>query len=115
MTKYITAFALAVFLVVGCATKNNIVGRSLMTTDVTVDGAMQGWATWVVAKKATLEQDNQVRLAYTKYQIAFGQALELYKVYYKTNDKSALDQADALLTAASQAVLNTITTLKGLK
>lgn len=104
---------LALALLVGCAT--DPIGKSLMSTDVTVDGAMQGWATWVAMGKTTLTQEAQVKEVYVKYQASFDTALSLYKVYYQTKDKTILEKADAILQAASQEVLNLITKFKEVK
>lgn len=92
-------------LLVGCATMTTTAGKLLSSTAITVDGAMQGWAMWVAEGQATMEQGVQVKQAYVKYQASMKVAKAAYGTLVLNGDKSAWDQASAVLQANETALL----------
>lgn len=58
-------------IITGCgSTPNTKTTKVVGTVTTTVDAAMNGWGAYVRSGKATIEQRNDVRNAYLKYQAA---------------------------------------------
>lgn len=96
--KNIVPFIALAFLL-GCASVQTNAGKLLATTAVTVDGSMQGWATWVNLNQATPDQETKVRDAYSKYQASMTVAKKAYNTLVTTGDQSAWLQASTVLEA----------------
>jgi hypothetical protein len=96
---YLTIISLGILLgfLAGCATSTGIAGKSIVTATVTVDKAMQGWATWVVINNLPQEKQESVKNAYIKYQ----NTMKVVKVAYTdlalSKDRTAWDNAEKLL------------------
>lgn len=111
------AFLLASLIgcVSGCATTQTTAGKLLASTAITVDGAMQGWATWVAAGQSNPQQEAQVKAAYQKYQASMALASSAYAALAAGGDKTAWETAANLLTANQNALLAIITSFQGAK
>jgi len=94
--------AVSVVLITGCAN----VGKSLATTAVTVDSAMQGWATYVALGNATEEQEAQVKTAYAKYQASMRIARDAYVAAATAGNKDLYTSAAEVLEANQFALLS---------
>lgn len=105
-------FIMVAFLT-GCTTFQGSAGKTLASTAQVVDSAMQGWATWVVLGKATTEQENKVRAAYTKYQYTMGAARNAYILLGQTGDKLPWEQASLVLTQCKQELLDMVAQFQG--
>jgi hypothetical protein len=92
------------FLPLGCQTQN-AAGKTISTVAVTVDGAMQGWAVWVVKGNTTQEQQAKVNSAYEKYQTAMAATSKVYAVVANNPDQSALTLALVSLDACKSELL----------
>jgi hypothetical protein len=105
-----TAITLAIglALLVGCTTFTNSAGKVLASSAMTVDAAMQGWATWVSMGKAGPTQETQVKAAYQKYQVAIQTATLAYQAAVVSGDQTAWKQAETVLTQTQSSVLNLI-------
>lgn len=76
----------------GCATTGgwqSVAGRFLATTATTVDGAMQGWAAYVVTSKTPDTNQAPVRQLYAEYQAVFAVATNAYVLAVSTGNQSA--------------------------
>ena len=86
-----TLFALAL---VGCAALGTgssfqtTAGKFLSSVAVTVDGAMKGWAIWVVDGHTTTQDEAQVKAVYTQYQFYMKVATNAYSLAVSTGDTS---------------------------
>lgn len=99
--------AIAALLFTGCHTQD-VPGRLLTTTVQTVDGAMQGWGSYVALGKATAEQETTVRAAYSKYQSAEAAAEAAYVASAKTGDASVWQRASDALRASQGALITLV-------
>ena len=95
----------------GCTTPQNSAGRSLATVTQTVDGAMQGWASWVALGQATAGDEAKVKAVYAKYQLAEQAAERAYLVYTKTGSADPWTAAAASLRASQTDLLNLVKSL----
>lgn len=103
----ITALVLSVFTH-GCAslTPYQAAGKTLASTAVTVDKAMQGWARWVVMQRANPASDKatlaaseaKVRVLYGNYQ----HAMEVARLAYAAMPEDS--QSTPAITSALTAV-----------
>lgn len=113
MRKYL--ISLWVVALIGCATTmgtfNNLAGKFLATTAATVDASMHAWATWVVAGKATPQDEAQVRAIYATYQGDMMVATNAYALAVKVGDPTLFAPASNKL-FMTRTALTTIT-LKG--
>lgn len=74
------------FALTACQTSKQVAGKTLVTTAMTVDKAMKGWATWVSVQRNNpavdqlklLNKENLVRNAYEKYQASIEMARKAY-------------------------------------
>lgn len=78
MNKIISSFLLVAILATGCATYLENTGKTLASVAITVDGAMKGWASWVKTGHATQANEDSVKAAYEKYQLAMQTAEDAY-------------------------------------
>lgn len=101
MIKKLITLIAACLLFVGCQT----VSKTLSSTAVTVDAAMQGWATYVALGQANLEQELSVRNAYGKYQASMRLAKDAYLTSVETGDDAIFDRAARILEANAQSLL----------
>lgn len=97
----VVTFCVTSLLTSGCQT----VGKTLSTTAVTVDSAMQGWATYVALGQANLEQELNVRNAYSKYQASMRLAKDAYLTAEETGNEAVFERAALVLEANAQALL----------
>ncbi len=104
-----------VVVLMGCATASSrfsaVAGKFLSSTALTVDAAMQGWASWVVAGKATPADEASVRAVYGNYQVAMGLATNAYALVVITGDTSLFVEPSNRLVGAKMSVVSS--TLKG--
>lgn len=99
----------------GCVTFEANAGKSLATVATTVDAAMKGWASWVVAGKTTPDQEAKVKFAYGQYQISMDIAKNAYLTSVASTDKSVFETANLVLQQNKQNLLNLIQTFQGIK
>lgn len=95
------------FGAVGCKTPN-AEGRALVSVAITVDHAMEGWATYVAAGQASESDEAKVKGAYERYQLAMKAAQGAYLAYEGTKDASGWERASAVLKAAQADLLTLI-------
>lgn len=109
--KYATSILLACTLILaGCNTFKDTSAKTITTVALTVDGAMKGWASWIVLNPVPADQENRVRTAYGQYQIAMGSAQVAYIAAVDSGDKSGWAQASAALQASQSGLLQLIQT-----
>lgn len=101
------AGAVALSMSMGCRT-TNVEGRALVSVAITVDHAMRGWATYVAAGQASAKDEEQVKGAYERYQLAMKAAQEAYIAYEGTKDASGWERASVAMKAAQQDLLTLI-------
>lgn len=108
--KYSIPLLLGLFLLTGstCQNYENTTGKVLVTTAVTVDKTMQGWASYVVATGTTEAQQDGVRKAYSQYQASMDVAQKMYGTYMITKDQGSLEAALNVLANNKLALLNLI-------
>lgn len=104
MKRSILSLILILAFLTGCQN----VGKTLSTTAVSVDAAMQGWAQYVVTGNATAEQEAQVKGAYSKYQVSMKVARDAYVTASTVGDKSIYEQAALVLRNNKAALLSLI-------
>ncbi len=99
--KLLVSLWLACLMFTGCQT----VGKTLASTAVTVDAAMQGWATYVAMGNATAPQELQVKTAYLKYQASMKIAKDAYLAAETSGEDSIFDTAALVLENNAQALI----------
>lgn len=112
---------LSLLLGTGCQTSpEQFADKSLASTAITVDRAMQGWAAWVVVQRANpaadqaqlLRNEGKVLEAYTAYQAAARIARAAWASYSATRANApALDSALSALSASQANLVALVTTL----
>ncbi len=115
MKKLQTSVALAfVVALMGCATTwQSSAGKVLSSTALTVDAAMKSWAIYVVKFHPPANQEQKVKEAYEKYQVAMKAACEAYSTAIIAKDQSVWMVASSVLTAASGSLTQLITAFQG--
>jgi hypothetical protein len=99
------------WMLVGCTTFEQNTYKTLGTVAITVDATMNGWGDYVRMGKATPEQEQSVRDAYGKYQIAMRLANTAITTYRLSGDKPALETALAALNSAKDEIITLILTM----
>lgn len=107
--------SLSLLALVACASFQATSGKLLVTTAATVDAAMKGWATYVVANNVPESGQTQVRIAYANYQLAMKAAQQAYGAAVSSGDQSGWQTASAALTASSTALTQLVASLEGVK
>jgi hypothetical protein len=105
MNRIALSLVLVATLCAGCATFNSTAGKLLVSTALTVDAAMQGWAQWVIAGQSNPDQELKVKAAYIKYQASMQIAQAAYQTMVVSNDKTYWDKAAEALTSNRVALL----------
>lgn len=103
-------FCISVFNT-GCSTTNTQ-AKLLASTVLTVDAAVKGWHSFVVAGGGSQEQDAKVQLAYIKYQAFEALAEKALITSMQTGDKTFYTQANIQLQAAQKEILDLVTLFK---
>ena len=114
MKTRLSAVALVVLLasMIGCANLQSNAGKTLATIASTVDGAMKGWAAYVVASgQVSDSQQASVRDAYLKYQACMVTAQAAYNGLASSSDQTAWNQALAALTAAQGTLVQLVSAI----
>lgn len=99
------------FSILGCSTYQQTTGKMLASVAITVDGSMKGWASWVKMGKATQSEQDNVKSAYEKYQLAMQTAEDAYLAVLKldtTDTENALKVALAALDGAKADLVNIV-------
>ena len=104
---------MSITLLTACGTVQDTSGKTLGTVETTVDGAMKGWASWVVAGHTTPTQEAQVQVAYAEYQAAYQVASTAWITAVNNKDTTTMNQIVAQLTADAQPLETLITSLEG--
>lgn len=118
MKTFYIPFLIALLLggQIGCTTTNSQTtsGKILATTTQTVDLAMKGWMSYVKVSLATgkdvSSQEQKVREAYIKYQIAEQAAEKAYVASAKLQDPSVFSATSTAMVAAQNDLLTLINT-----
>jgi flavin-binding protein dodecin len=99
-----------VLVLVGCSTTSwqDAAGKVLATTALTVDATMKGWAYHVVNDSVPQNQQDSVKIAYAKYQLAMEAAKSAYVSAVTVKDSSVFEQAKQALLASSSALTQLI-------
>lgn len=111
MNKLVSSLLLVAFLATGCATYLENTGKTLASVAITVDGAMKGWASWVKSGHATQGDEDKVKAAYEKYQLAMQTAEDAYLGVAKldsTDTENALSVALAALDGSKGDLLTIV-------
>lgn len=88
-------------LFLGCQSLERNAYRTIGTVAVGVDSAMNAWGDYVRAGMATPQQEQIVKLAYTKYQTSM-EACKVAVYIYKTSQASEKDFPQSALDALSK-------------
>src|SRR5690349_16975948 len=99
MNKLLLTFALLALC--SCTNFQNTGAKVLTSTALTVDAAMKGWAAYVVAGGATPQEEQNVKAAYSQYQIAMMVAQKSYVAAVNSNDQTGWTQARLTLSSSS--------------
>lgn len=105
MKKYLITLTVTVCLLLTSCVN---VGRVIATNSTTVDHAMKAWSVYVVDGHATPEQEAKVKEAQLAYYAAEDLALDAYRTYHKTGDKTVYVIAAERLQAQSQNLVTLI-------
>lgn len=90
----------AIALSTACVgTPKSIAYKTLKSTEDTVDAAMRGYADAVVAGAVEQKVQDQVRIQYGRYQVAFEQAVQAAKLDLQTATPAEVAGLAAELTA----------------
>lgn len=96
---------LALLFLLGCASLETNAYRTIGSTAVTVDTAMQGFADATVRGLTTPEQQMNVKAAYNRYQEAMRVAKGSVTIYRTTKDQNQLTAAlDAVAIASAHII-----------
>src|SRR5437870_6655809 len=101
-----------VYISFGCASTQDKSAKLLASTAVVVDATMKGWASYVVAGRATPAQEQSVRTAYSQYQQSMTIAQNAMIIMMNTKDQSAWTSASLALTQNKIALLNLIQSIE---
>lgn len=112
MRNAIAYLAIMAALLTGCTSLQSTAGKTLASTALTVDAAMQGWAAWVDKGQAAPDQQQNVRDVYAKYQASMDIAKTAYQTAVATGDQSGWLQAQRILQMNQAALLNLIQTFQ---
>lgn len=100
-------------LLVSCASTETVAYKTLATTVVSVDAAMNGWGEYVRAGKASDDEQALIRDLYTKYQSSLKSAKAAVDAYYANRvNKTGLDLALNILDESKNQLIDTIFIIK---
>jgi hypothetical protein len=100
----VITLAVCALLTQGCQTP----GKVLASTAVTVDASMRAWSSYVNSGNATDDQQNKVRVAYSKYQASMKVAKDAFITANETGNKDPYVLATTVLENNAAAIVNLI-------